>query len=329
MAHHAVPTTASPRIAPAPEQPGTPAEPIGRDKFAGATENAFKIVREAPVSTFSIDVDTASYAFVRALAEPQRAAAAGGGAHRGDGQLFPLRLSRRRDDRERAVPHRPSRSFRRPWNPRARRSCTSASRAMRCSAATRPARQSRVPDRHVGLDGRAEPAAAGQAVARDAGRAARSRRTASRSSPMRAAPGTVLEPTPGCRQGRRSSRAIDRLEAGGSTAGGEGIRQAYELAERNFDPERRQPRDPGDRRRLQCRHHRSETSSKGFVERERGKRHLPVRARLRHGQLQRRADADAGAERQRHRRLHRHDRTRRARCWSTRRPRRSSRSPRT
>ena len=49
-----------------PEQPGTPAEPIGRDKFSGATENAFKIVREAPVSTFSIDVDTASYSFVRA-----------------------------------------------------------------------------------------------------------------------------------------------------------------------------------------------------------------------------------------------------------------------
>ncbi len=29
---------------------------------------------------------------------------------------------------------------------------------------------------------------------------------------------------------------IDRLGAGGSTAGAEGIRQAYALAERNFDP---------------------------------------------------------------------------------------------
>ncbi len=54
------------RVAPMPEQPGTPAEPIGRDKFPSATENAFKIVREAPVSTFSIDVDTASYSFMRA-----------------------------------------------------------------------------------------------------------------------------------------------------------------------------------------------------------------------------------------------------------------------
>ncbi|HUL05347.1 MAG TPA: VWA domain-containing protein [Candidatus Acidoferrum sp.] len=46
--------------------------------------------------------------------------------------------------------------------------------------------------------------------------------------------GTVLEPTPASNQARILA-AIDGLEAGGSTAGGEGIRQAYELAERNFD----------------------------------------------------------------------------------------------
>jgi len=39
---------------------------VGRDRFAATQQNPFKIVREAPVSTFSIDVDTASYAFVRA-----------------------------------------------------------------------------------------------------------------------------------------------------------------------------------------------------------------------------------------------------------------------
>lgn len=41
------------------------AEPDGRDIFANAPENGFKIARDTPVSTFSIDVDTASYAFVR------------------------------------------------------------------------------------------------------------------------------------------------------------------------------------------------------------------------------------------------------------------------
>ena len=38
----------------------------GRDKFTNFAENSFHIVREAPVSTFSIDVDTASYSWVRA-----------------------------------------------------------------------------------------------------------------------------------------------------------------------------------------------------------------------------------------------------------------------
>lgn len=37
----------------------------GRDKFAATPENAIKRVLEQPVSTFSVDVDTASYGFVR------------------------------------------------------------------------------------------------------------------------------------------------------------------------------------------------------------------------------------------------------------------------
>lgn len=48
------------------------------------------------------------------------------------------------------------------------------------------------------------------------------------------AAGTVLEPTPVSQRGRIEA-ALDRLSAGGSTAGGEGLRQAYALAERNFD----------------------------------------------------------------------------------------------
>ncbi|MGF1446166.1 MAG: von Willebrand factor type A domain-containing protein [Pikeienuella sp.] len=48
--------------------------------------------------------------------------------------------------------------------------------------------------------------------------------------------GTVLEPTPASEKGKILA-ALDRLSAGGSTAGGEGIRQAYALAEANLDPE--------------------------------------------------------------------------------------------
>jgi len=48
--------------------------------------------------------------------------------------------------------------------------------------------------------------------------------------------GTVLEPTPASEKGKILA-ALDRLQAGGSTAGGEGIRQAYRLAAQGYDPE--------------------------------------------------------------------------------------------
>jgi Ca-activated chloride channel family protein len=50
------------------------------------------------------------------------------------------------------------------------------------------------------------------------------------------AAGTVLDATKVKEKGKILA-ALDRLRAGGSTAGGEGIRQAYALAEANFDPE--------------------------------------------------------------------------------------------
>lgn len=50
------------------------------------------------------------------------------------------------------------------------------------------------------------------------------------------AAGAVLEPTR-ARHARRIHQALDRLRAGGSTAGGAGLALAYDLAERNFDEE--------------------------------------------------------------------------------------------
>mgnify|MGYP004717186099 CR=1 FL=1 len=51
--------------APWPSSP-LPYHDSGRDKFTTVAETPFKEVRAEPVSTFSIDVDTASYSFVRA-----------------------------------------------------------------------------------------------------------------------------------------------------------------------------------------------------------------------------------------------------------------------
>jgi Ca-activated chloride channel homolog len=51
---------------------------VGRDRFTSVSQNPFKVAQEEPVSTFSIDVDTASYSFVRASLNqnvlPQQAA---------------------------------------------------------------------------------------------------------------------------------------------------------------------------------------------------------------------------------------------------------------
>ena len=62
----------------------------GRDKFTDIETNPVKIAKVEPVSTFSIDVDTASYSFRARLAQPECPAAEGCGARRGDDQLFPL-----------------------------------------------------------------------------------------------------------------------------------------------------------------------------------------------------------------------------------------------
>jgi len=50
------------------------------------------------------------------------------------------------------------------------------------------------------------------------------------------AAGTVLQPT-SCDNKDKIIAALNKLSAGGSTAGGEGIQLAYNLAEQNFDPQ--------------------------------------------------------------------------------------------
>ncbi len=112
--------------------------------------------------------------FLRArFARPERPAAAGGGADRRNGQLFPLRLCRA-DRREPALPL----ECRGLPEPLERRSQARADRNQGlCDRKGRtPARQPRLPDRHVGIDERPEQAPAGQTVARDAPRPARRRR---------------------------------------------------------------------------------------------------------------------------------------------------------
>ena len=62
----------------------------GRDKFKDTPTNPLKIAKDEPVSTSSIDVDTASYSFVRR----KRIATKKRYARRRIDQLFSLRLQR-------------------------------------------------------------------------------------------------------------------------------------------------------------------------------------------------------------------------------------------
>ena len=201
----------------------------GRDRFANIETNPVKVVAEEPVSTFSIDVDTASYGFVRASLN-----------HGVLPQVDAVRVEELVNyfpydypgPESRETPFRASVSLLpAPWNP--------AARLM-----------------HIGIRG----------YALDTGTAPRANLvflvdvSGSMDEPNKlplvvnslklllgtlapedtvaivvyaGAAGTVLPPTPVAERGRVLA-ALEQLDAGGSTAGAEGIRQAYLLAERHF-----------------------------------------------------------------------------------------------
>jgi len=224
-------------IAPAaPPPPGTmpiwspPYHDQGRDKFTTVAQNAFKIVREEPVSTFSIDVDTASYAWVRASL---------------NGNTLPQPAAVRTEEMinyfpyDYAVPGRTEAPFSTnvavmpsPWSA-GRKLVRIGIKGYSVQRATRPhanlvflidtsgsmQEPNKLPLVKQSLEMLLDELAPTDTVSivTYAGYA-----------------GTALEPTPASQKGKIRS-VIESLGAGGSTAGAEGIRQAYNLAEANFD----------------------------------------------------------------------------------------------
>jgi Ca-activated chloride channel family protein len=204
---------------------------VGRDRFTSVVQNGFKVAAEDPVSTFSIDVDTASYSFVRAsLARnvlPQPAAV------RTEEMInyFPYDYA---PPKSAAQPFSSHVSvFPSPWSP-GRKLVRIGIKGYAVRSETRPranlvflidtsgsmAEPNKLPLVQQSLAMLLEQLSPDDTVAivTYAGSA-----------------GTALEPTP-ARDKARIRAVIDRLGAGGSTAGAEGIRQAYALAERNLDP---------------------------------------------------------------------------------------------
>ena len=80
--------TYAPTAEPRPFPP--PYRDVGRDRFTATSQNPFKVVARG-AGLDLLDRCRHRVLFLRPrLAQPERAAAAGGGADRGDGQLFPL-----------------------------------------------------------------------------------------------------------------------------------------------------------------------------------------------------------------------------------------------
>ncbi len=221
---------AAPRIAPV--EPAPPAEPTGRDRFTSAPENAFRIVREAPVSTFSIDVDTASYSFVRASLSrnilPQPAAVRVEELVNYFPYAYPAPATA-------AEPFRTSVSVvPSPWS-EGRKIIQIGIKGYAVQAANRPrANLVFLIDTSGSMNAPNRLPLVKQSLAMLVGQLASTDRVAIVTYAGNA--GTALEPIAASEK-TRILGVLERLEAAGSTAGGEGIRQAYALAEQNFDPD--------------------------------------------------------------------------------------------
>jgi Ca-activated chloride channel family protein len=256
----------SSRFAPRPEPWPQPSyKNVGRDRFTAVSENPFKAVTADPVSTFSIDVDTASYSFVRGSLNqnvlPQPAAV------RAEEMInyFPYNYAAPSSAQQPFTTN--VAVFPSPWT-LGRKLVRIGIKGYAVQRQTRPKANlvflvdtsgsmnepNKLPlvkqslamllDQLDGDDSVAIVTYAGYA-------------------------GTALEPTPASQKARIRA-VIDRLGAGGGTAGAEGIRQAYALAEQNLDPK-------GVNRVILATDGdfnigiTSQDELKGYIERERGK----------------------------------------------------------
>ncbi len=211
-------------------QAAPPYHDVGRDRFTAAAQNPFKVVREEPVSTFSIDVDTASYSWVRASLNnnvlPQPAAV------RTEEMVnyFPY---------DYAAPPRTDQPFSTtiavfpsPWSS-GRKLVRIGIKGYAVGRATRPRANlvflidtsgSMQEPNKLPLVKQSLSLLLDELDPRDSVAIVTYAGSA----------GTALEPTPVSQKGKIRA-VIENLGAGGSTAGAEGIRQAYALAEANLD----------------------------------------------------------------------------------------------
>jgi Ca-activated chloride channel homolog len=201
----------------------------GRDEFTTITANSVKLVSHEPVSTFSIDVDTASYAFVRASLNnnvlPQK------NAVRVEELInyFPYDYARPDDP---SVPFKASVSvFPSPWN--------ADKKLIHIGIKGFDLQSVEKPDSNLvfllDTSGSMDEPNKLPLVQNAMKLLLESLKPSDTVAIVTYAgsAGTVLEPTP-VKDKAKILAALDNLNSGGSTAGAEGIRQAYQLAQQSF-----------------------------------------------------------------------------------------------
>jgi len=214
----------------APDQMIHPMEPVGRDTFDGEPESGFHITADDPVSTFSIDVDTASYSFVRSsLAQ----------------NVLPQPDAVRTEelinyfDYDYGLPKSAEEPFATdiaifpsPWA-EGRKLIRIGIQGYEIAVAARPdANLVFLVDTSGSMQGQNRLPLLKQSLAMLVDQLKPEDKVAIVAYAGSA--GTVLEPT-SVKDKSKILAALDQLTSGGSTAGGEGIRQAYSLAQRNFE----------------------------------------------------------------------------------------------
>ncbi len=217
-------------MSPPAERFAPPYRDVARDRFTATRQNPFKQVAAEPVSTFSLDVDTASYAFVRASL---------------DRNVLPQPDAVRAEEMINYFPYdyAPARSaaepfstnlavFPSPWSA-GRLIVRVGVRGYDVQRGSRPhANLVFLVDTSGSMNEPNKLPLVKQSLGLLLDQLGPQDRVAIVAYAGSA--GTVLEPTSAA-QKTRIMAALDRLGAGGSTAGAEGIRQAYALAEQNFD----------------------------------------------------------------------------------------------
>jgi len=202
----------------------------GADKFPDAQANKAVLVAEQPVSTFSSDVDTASYAFVRRQLRAGRMPPAAAVRVEEMVNYFPYTYARpatRTQPFALTTEVMPS-----PWQ-RENQLLHIAVRGFDLQAAARPPLNVVL---LVDVSGSMGPPDRLPLLKQGFRLLADGLRPQDRVAIVTYASGTAvaLEPTTG-QDKQKIIDAIDALGAGGSTAGSEGLQRAYALAERHFD----------------------------------------------------------------------------------------------